>query len=173
MRYEKTQMVNDISNLLMNSEYIYVISYKGLSVSAFTDFRKKLNEHEAQCHVCKNTLIKKAIELNKLEKWNTQKFKDDTALVTGNGDPSETAKLISLFAKDFEAVSPKGGIVEGDYLESDDVKSLASLPSKDVLYSQLLGVLQGPQKNFVTALNSAVSGIVNVINSYKNKKEEN
>lgn len=172
MRIEKTQMINDISDLLNDTDYVYFIKYRGLKVSAFTELRTKLSEHEASCHVLKNRLVKKAVELNGPEKLAEVDLKGDTAFITGHGDPSAVAKVIDDFAKTNQKVGAKGGFIENAILSEGDVKSIASLPPKEVLQAQLLGVLQAPMVNLASVLNAKVSSIVNVLNAYKNKQEE-
>jgi large subunit ribosomal protein L10 len=172
MRIEKTQMVNDISDLLNDADYVYFIKYKGLKVSTFSDFRTKLSEHEAKCHVLKNRLVKKAVELNGPEKLTEVDLKGDTALITGHGDPGIIAKVIDDFAKSNKELGAKGGFIDNAILTEGDVKCIAALPPKEVLQAQLLGVLQAPMTNLASVLNAKVSSIVNVINAYKNKQEE-
>lgn len=172
MRAEKTQMIRDISDMLNETNYVYFISYKGLSVDKFSELRSKLHKNESECHVLKNRLIKKASELHGPEKIKDIDLKDDTAVVIGKGDAGAVAKIISEFSKTNEAVASKGGYFEGEVLAESDIKAIADLPSKEVLQAQLIGVIQAPARNLVTALNMAVSGIVNVLNAYKNKLEQ-
>jgi large subunit ribosomal protein L10 len=173
MRFEKTQMVNDIGKLLNDSAFVFFVTYKGLSVKKFSDFRNKLAECEASCHVLKNTLIKKAAELHGPAELADFELLNDTAMVTGNGDAGMVAKVIDNFFKANEEVAPKGGYMEGAALSETDVKDIAALPPREVLYAQIIGVIQAPARNFVSVLNNKASSIVNVLNNYKNKLEEN
>lgn len=172
MRIEKKQMINDIGDLLNDTDYVYFIKYKGLPVSAFTEFRIKLSEHEAKCHVLKNRLIQKAVELKGPQELEQVELKGDTAIITGHGDAGIIAKVIYDFSKLNEQLGAKGGFIEKAILSEDDVKSIAALPPKEVLQAQLLSVLQAPMTNLVSVLNAKVSSIVNVLNAYKNKQED-
>ncbi|OGV45157.1 MAG: 50S ribosomal protein L10 [Lentisphaerae bacterium GWF2_44_16] len=173
MRVEKTQLVSDIGKLLNDSSFMYFVSYKGLSVKDFSEFRGALAQHDAKCHVLKNRLIKKAAELKGITALGNLKLREDTALITGKGDPGAVAKAIETFLKTHEALAPKGGLIEGELLSGSDVKAIASIPPREVLYAQLVGVIQAPTRNLVTVLNAKVASLVNVLNAYKNKLSEN
>ncbi|QSH39998.1 50S ribosomal protein L10 [Lentisphaerota bacterium ZTH] len=173
MRSEKTHLVNYIGGLLKDSDYVYFVSYKGLDVKQFSDFRSQLADKEAQCHVLKNRLIKKAAELFEIEDLASFELKDTTALISGSGDPGAVAKVIKDFGKEHEAVAAKGGYFEGAVLSEQDVCEIAALPAKEVLQAQLLGVLQAPARDFVSVLNAKAATILNVLNAYKDKIENN
>ncbi|MCF6238421.1 MAG: 50S ribosomal protein L10 [Candidatus Marinimicrobia bacterium] len=173
MRSEKTHLVEYIGELMENSTFLYFISYKGLSVKDFSDFRDQIAGQQGSCHVLKNRLIKKAAELKQVSDLANVELKDTTAMISGSGDPSVVAKIINDFGKSNEFVTIKLGMFEGDMLSADDVKEIAELPSKAVLQAQLLGVLQAPARDFVSVLNAKTTSILNVINAYKDKLENN
>ena len=171
MRSEKTVMVNYIADLMESSAFVYFISYKGLDVSSFNKFRDDLFEQGAECHVLKNRLIKKAAELKEVNELASLELKGDTAIVCGQGDPGAVAKVIKEFSDDNEVLAAKAGYLDGSILSSAEVEAIASLPSREILYAQLLGVLEAPKRNFVSVLNNSVSSIVNVVSNYKDKLE--
>ena len=172
MRSEKLHLVNYIGSLLKDSEYVYFVSYIGLKVQDMSVLRNQLAAVGADCHVLKNTLIKKAGELSGIEAIASLPLQDGTALICGKGDASAAAKVIVEFGKKFEAVAPKGGYFEGVALSVAEVDAIAALPSKEVLRAQLLGVLQGPSRNLVSLLNAKAASILNVLNAYKDTKEQ-
>ena len=171
MRSEKTHLVNYIGGLLKDSDYVYFVSYKGLNVEDFSDFRNQLADSNASCHVLKNRMIKKAATLFEIDALSEFELKDSTALISGTGDPGAVAKVITEFGKKNEAVAPKGGYFEGIALSVSDVNDIAALPPKEVLQAQLLGVLQAPARDFVSLLNAKAATILNVLNAYKEKLE--
>ncbi len=172
MRFDKVQLATDIGKALSDSEYIYFVSYKGLNVEAFSELRNELAKTEAECHIYKNRLIKKASELIELKEIANTELVEDTAVVTGVGDPSATAKVVKNFGESHEALSIKKGFYDGQMLTKEDVEELASLPTKEVLQSQLLGVLQAVPRDFVSVLNAKATTILNVLNAYKHKLEQ-
>ncbi|OGV39920.1 MAG: 50S ribosomal protein L10 [Lentisphaerae bacterium GWF2_45_14] len=172
MRAEKIQLVNDIGRMLKDSTFVFFINYRGLAVKDFTAFRDELSKHKAQCHVLKNSLVMKAAEINNMSVLASCKLANDTAFVFGNDDAGAVAKVIDEFGKKNDKLTAKSGYMEGGILSQNDVKAIAALPPKEVLQAMLLGVFQAPARNFVSVLNAKVCSIVNVINAYKNKREE-
>lgn len=175
MRPERIQMLNDISGMINNADFVYIITYKGLSVEKFRQFRKELGGVEATCKVMKNTIVRKVFADKGIDAIANDSaiLKLDTAVVFGNGDAGAVAKVIDKFASANDMVKAKSGIMDGAVLSAADVKAIADLPSKEALQSQLLGVLNAPAQNFVSVLYQATSGVVNVLNAYKNKLEDN
>lgn len=172
MRSEKSHLVNYIGGLLKDSDYVYFVSYKGLAVKEISVFRAKVAEQNAECHVLKNRLIKKAAELFELNALASMELKNSTAMISGTGDPGVIAQVIANFGKQHEKLAAKGGYFEGALLSAEDVKAIAALPPKEVLQAQLLGVLQAPARNFVSVLNAKAASIVNVLSAYKDKLEK-
>ena len=173
MRIEKKQIVNDISSIICNSAFLYMVSYKGLKVKEFNQLRDELDDVNAKCYILKNRLIKKAAELSKKDSLATMTLVGDTALISGTGDPGIVAKSLSDFAKKHKKVSFKGGYLEGSVLTGIDVEMISKLPPKEVLLAQLLGTLQAPATSLARLLNAKLSGIVYVLNSYKEKLNNN
>ncbi len=169
MRIEKKQIVNDIGTILEDSAFLYMVTYKGLKVKDFDQLRTDLDKVEAKCHILKNSLISKAAEIKKMNDLASMELTGDTALISGTGDPGAVAKSLSDFAKKHDAVSFKGGYLEGAILNSADVESISKLPPKEILLAQLLGTLQAPASSLARLLNAKLSGIVYVLNSYKEK----
>lgn len=161
--------------MLGAADFVYIISYKGLTVKKFREFRGELQKNQASCKVLKNTLIRKVFASKGIDALanNMAVFKNDTAVVFGNGDAGAVAKVIDKFAEANTVVTAKSGYLDGAVLSVADVKMIAELPPKEVLQAQLLGVLNAPAQNFVSVLHQAAAGIVNVLNAYKNKLEDN
>ena len=170
MRIEKQYLAALIVDAIKNSDYVYFVSFAGLTVKNFSDLRDQLAAAGARCTVQKNTLIKKAADQLELG-LEAIDLTASTAMVYGKGDCSAVAKLLVEFGKKQEQVKAKGGYMDGAVLSAAEVGALAELPAKPVLQAMLLGVLQAPARNLVTVLNAKVSSIVNVVNAYKDKLE--
>ena len=172
-RSEKIQMFDDVAKLLVGAEYVYFVSYKGLKNKDLTAFRVELAKNEAECHVLKNRLIRKVAEANGLDSLAGLKLTGDTAVIVGQGDAGQVAKVIETFMKSSkDVIAPKAGFYDGALLSKNDVLAIAALPSKDALRAQLLGLLNAVPTGLVRVLNAKVSSIVNVVNAYKNKLEK-
>jgi len=172
MRIEKIQLLDEISVILKESAYVYLITYKGLNVKEFSTLRNNLAEQSASCTVLKNRVIKKAAEKAGMDDFAKMDLTGSTALISGSGDPGAVAKVISTFGKKSEAVTAKGGYLDGAVLSEGDVKEIASLPSREALLSQLLGVIEAPSRNLAGVLHTKATEILNILNAYKNSKED-
>ena len=172
MRSEKTYLVNQIAAGLTDSDYVYFVSFQGLKVKDFAGLRDQLFNVKANCHVYKNSLIRKAVELNNVEALKDLALAGDVAMVFGKGDPGAVAKVLVEFGKSNEVVQAKGGLFESSLLSPAEIADIAALPSKDILQAQLLGVLQAPARNLVSILNNKAASILNVLNAYKDKLEK-
>lgn len=173
MRPERIQIGSDVTRILTESGFLYFVSYKGLKVKDLKVFRDQLAQAGAECHVLKNRLVAKMAEINGMQALAGLKLKGDTAVVCGNGDAGQVAKVIDEYSKSTKGVlAAKCGYFDGAVLSDADVQAIAGLPSKDVLRSQLLGLMVAVPTGLVRVLNAKASSIVNVINAYKNKLEE-
>ena len=174
MRQERIQLGQDVAALLTGSDYLFFVTYKGLKVKDVDSFKKQLAPLGAECHVLKNRFITKMAELNGLTPLAEYKLTGDTAMISGKGDAGPVAKAIKAFSSETKGVlSAKGGYFDGSVLTSQQVIEIADLPGKDALRAQLLGLLVAVPTGLVRVLNAKASSIVNVINAYKNKLEEN
>ena len=174
MRQERIQLGQDVAALLTGSDYLFFVTYKGLKVKDVDSFKKQLAPLGAECHVLKNRFIMKMAELNGMDALAAFKLSGDTEMISGKGDAGPVAKANKAFSADTKGVlSAKGGYFDGAVLEPQQVIAIADLPGKDALRAQLLGLLAAVPTGLVRVLNAKASSIVNVINAYKNKLEEN
>ena len=169
MRKEKLQLVKDIGAILKESDFVFFISYKGLKVEDFSELRNKLAKQKAACHVLKNRLIIKAASNEGINDLAKMDLTEDTAVISGYGDAGCVAKVIHTFSKTFDVVSPKFGYMDGAVLTKEEVNVIATLPPREILLSQLLGVLEAPSRNLLGVLHAKSTEILNVLNAYKNK----
>ncbi|MDR3254757.1 MAG: 50S ribosomal protein L10 [Synergistaceae bacterium] len=156
-----------------SSAAVYIVEYRGLTVSKSTALRKLVRASGGEMKVTKNTLMRIALR----ESGMPTADKIDSgpnAYVFAHNDVAATAKALRDFTKERgnEALIIKGGIMGGKTLSQDQVIALADLPSRDVLLSQLLGVMNGPIRGFVTVLSGPARGLVTVLSHIKEKKEE-
>ncbi len=173
MRTEKIQILKDIGDMIGTADYVFMCTYNGLKVKQFSEFRRILSQHKATCRVLKNRLVRKAAEERGIKELAGLKIAGDTAFVFGKGDAGAVAKALLAFAKSHQPLAAKKGYIDGSLLSDSEVKAVSELPPLNVMRSQLLGLLQAPTRNLVTILNMKSSEIVNVLNAYKNKLEEN
>lgn len=171
LRAETIQIGSAIEELLKDRPAV-LISYQGLTANVFNEFRGKLAAMNAECHVVKNTLVKKAAAKLGLTGLANAALDHDTALVSGVCDAVALAKTVREFAKGKNNVAIKYGVLDGALLSAADVDALADLPSREVLLAQLLGLLQAPGSQLVRVLNAKIASVVYVLDAIRKKKEE-
>ncbi|MDR8685546.1 50S ribosomal protein L10 [Staphylococcus aureus] len=147
----KKQLVDEIAEVLSNSVSTVIVDYRGLTVAEVTDLRSQLREAGVEYKVYKNTMVRRAAEKAGIEGLD-EFLTGPTAIATSSEDAVAAAKVISGFAKDHEALEIKSGVMEGNVITAEEVKTVGSLPSHDDLVSMLLSVLQAPVRNFAYAV---------------------
>lgn len=162
MRPEKSTIVDDIKLRLNAAPFLILIEYGGMNVIHFSELRKRLVAAGAQCSVVKNTFLKRALKDAGLVALD-EHLTGQTALVTGDKDICAAAKAIKTFAAEFQKPTVRVGILDNDILSVDQIMVLASLPSKEALQSQLLGLLLMPATKLVRTLNEPGASLARVL----------
>lgn len=166
---EKMERVQEIRRLLGTCPASFIVDYRGLKVAELTQLRGKLREGKAIFRVVKNTLATRSVEEGELEGLG-QFFCGPTAVVFVEGDPLISARVLVDFLPDHPNLSIKGGLLDGDFLEEDQVKSLGKMPSREVLLSQMVFFLQLPVARLTGALSSPLRRLMYVLNAISAKK---
>ena len=143
----KQPIVDEIAGNLKDAAGVVLCEYRGITVEQDTRLRKQLREAGVKYKVYKNTLVKRAIEGSAYESLS-QDLTGPTAMAISETDATAPARILSNFAKEAEALVLKSGVVEGNYYGTDEIKQLASIPSREELLSKLLGSIQSPIANF-------------------------
>ncbi|MFN7904006.1 MAG: 50S ribosomal protein L10 [Pseudobdellovibrionaceae bacterium] len=160
----KEASVKSISEKFAKSKATFVVDFKGLKVEQVTDLRKKLFPIDSEMKVVRNTLVKRALTaFPDVEKALSAHFKGTNALVFSYGDITATAKLLSTFAKDIEVFQLKTGAMDGQALDAKKINFLATLPGKEQLRAQFLGVLQAPASKLARTLNEVPASLARVL----------
>ncbi len=157
-REEKATAIEEIAAQIEGAEAIFAVDYRGISVPQAAELRAKLREADASFKVVKNRLTKLAAEKAGEDRL-TELLKGPTALTFVRGDTAMAAKAISTFNKEHEVLTFKGGFMESLSLDEDAFKSIARLPSRDVLNGQLAGVIASPLTGLVRGLGSMIQGL--------------
>lgn len=167
-KQNKEDMIKGYAEKLEAAEAVFVVQPKGISPNEASEFKKVLNEKDASFNVVKNTLFKIAVEQS--SKKITIGDGENAVVFTG-GDAVDVAKALSDFIKDTEKVEFRMGFVEGQEIDESQFKTLADLPSREVLLAQLLATMQGPITGFVRVTGGNLTGFMNVLNAIKDQKE--
>lgn len=137
----KQQVVTEIADKLRASKSTIVVDYRGLTVSEATELRKQLREAGVEFKVYKNSLTRRAAESAEMAELN-EFLTGPNAIAFSNEDVVAPAKVLNDFATKHEALEIKAGVIEGKLVTLDEVKAIATLPSREGLLSMLLSVLQ-------------------------------
>lgn len=164
MNPDKKYIVAELLERLDVSPFVLVIDYTGLTVPQFNELRLRLSENGSECHVVKNTYMRKALE--KAGQPNIEEFLlGQTAFITGDSDVCATAKTIKTFIKEFKRPTVKTGILDGNVLDPQQINALADLPAREVLLAQLLGVINAPASKLLATVNEPAASLARVINA--------
>ncbi|HYR98460.1 MAG TPA: 50S ribosomal protein L10 [Gemmatimonadales bacterium] len=166
---QKQESVTALATKLKRSPTVYVTDFTGLNVARITDLRRKLRAAGVEYVVVKNTLALRAFGEAQLTGLDAH-LAGPTALVLAGADPVAAAKVLADFAKEHEKPAIKIGLVDGKAVTPEQVKRLATLPSRVELLAQLGGALQAPLANFVGALNGLLLLMVGALEALKTKR---
>ena len=156
-----------IAERLSTTDTVIATAFHGLSVREVDDLRGSLREAGGQFQVVKNTLARRACDEAGAEAL-IEYLEGQTALVWAAGDAAAVAKALNGFAKATEnRLSMKGGILDGAPISADELKQLASLPSRDELLARLVGGVARPLQGTANALNSLLSGMARALGAHQ------
>jgi large subunit ribosomal protein L10 len=146
-----------------------VTDFSGLNVLRMTEFRRRLRAAGVEYVVVKNTLAQRALAANAVTGLEGH-LKGPTGIVLAGADPVAAAKVLADFAKEFEKPAIKIGLVDGKPVTPDQVKRLASLPSREQLLGQLAGALQAPLAQFAGAMNGLMYQVVGALEALRSQR---
>lgn len=170
-RQKKEELVQQYVEQLKGSDAIIITGYRGLTVTQLQELRNKIREAEGAFTVVKNTLAERALAEVGLAVPD-EMLTGPIGIGFCRQNVPGVAKTISDFAKANELLIIKGGLMSGRVIDEAAVKSLASLPSIDVLRAQLLGLINTPASQLAGVLAGGVRQLVNVFNAYAEKGAE-
>lgn len=146
----KQAVISEIKGKIDESASTVVVEYRGLSVSAITDLRRKLRAEGIEFKVYKNTMFRRAVEGTDYEGLS-EALIGPNAVAFGT-DAVAPSRVIANFAKKNKALVMKAGIVDGKVVDSGELKELSTLPNHDGMISMLLGMFQSPIRSFAYAV---------------------
>jgi large subunit ribosomal protein L10 len=169
-REQKAVAIEEIATHIDESHAIFAVDYRGISVPQVAELRAKLRDADATFKVVKNSLTERAAD-----QAGAETLKDylagPTALTFVRGDAATAAKAIADYAKATQLLPFKGGLMDGDVLDVQQITSLSRLPSREVLYGQLVGVVASPVGGLVRSLAALVGGLASALGQVQQKKE--
>jgi large subunit ribosomal protein L10 len=161
---QKESVVAELAERLRSTDTLIVADYRGLTMPQVDVLRTELLAHGARFQVVKNTLTRRAAEeagadhlLALLEGPTAIAFLDS------DGDPAAVAKALRAAARETQVIEVRGGIIQGRPISADEIATLATLPSLDVLRGQLVGAIAAPLSTVVGLFNAPLRDLVGVL----------
>ncbi|RJQ44637.1 MAG: 50S ribosomal protein L10 [Gaiellales bacterium] len=169
-RQEKEAMVAELAGKARSSQAMLVADYRGLTVAEARELRTEMRAAGADYQVIKNTLMILAADAAELPEMK-QYLEGPSAIAFCEGEAVAPAKVLMKYVKEFKPLEVKGGVLEGQMIDADKIKFLASLPPREVLIAQLLGGLQGPIRGLATVCAGPIRGLVTALQRIQEQKE--
>lgn len=169
-RAKKTEQVEKLGTELKKVSSVIVATYSKLTVAQDYELRKTLRTSGAKYRVVKNTLAERAAKGTKAEEI-LKDLSGVTSIAYSEGDPVALAKALSKYAKDNPEFTFKAGVVEGRVVSIQEIESLATMPSKEEIYSKLLFLLNGPAQRLATAMNAVGRDLAVALNQAVEKQK--
>ncbi|NJL24746.1 MAG: 50S ribosomal protein L10 [Calothrix sp. SM1_5_4] len=172
-REDKHAEIASLSEKFGRSKAAFLVDFKGMDVESVTKLRKSLKPVNSEMKVVRNTLAIRALNDHPaLKPVLENKLVGTNAIVFAYEDASASAKALSNFGKENEAFQLKSGVMDGAALDEQGIKYLATLPGKDELRAQLLGVFAAPMTKLLGTMQAVPGGLVRVLNAYNEKRPQ-
>lgn len=172
MRAEKKYLIEEVSNHLKKSDYVFLANFDKVTVADVATLRSRLKPEQAEFHVVKNSSLRVAaqeLELPDLDSMLT----GPTAIIVGGRNPAGVAKIVKKFFDETTKLEGKGGVLSKKPIKASELDILASLPSLDALRAQLLALFITPSTSLVRLLNAVPQSLVNVLQAKVREAEKN
>ena len=168
-REQKATAVAEIAEQIKESDAVFAVDYRGISVTQAAAVRAQLRDADATFRVVKNSLTERAADEAGMEQLKAM-LTGPTALTFVRGDAASAAKAISTFNRETSLLEFKGGVMNGETLEVEQLQAIAKLPTRDVLYGQLVGMVAAPITGLARSLGGLLGGLAVALGQVAEKK---
>ncbi len=170
-RAEKAKVIEDLKARVAKASITVSTDFKGMKVEEMTDLRRKLRDGNVDYQVVKNTLARIAFDGSEHDVMKDS-FKECCAVAFGYDDPVQAAKILVEYAKKSKNLEVRFGSLEGKFLESEELKALSTLPSKEELLAKTLGTMNAVPTNFVCLFANLIRNTLYALTAIKEQKEQ-
>jgi len=167
---QKEAILAEIQEKVAHSSAIVVADYRSLKVTDMASLRKKLRPLQAECKVAKNTLFRLAAK-DRIPEEFLPHLEGPSAFIFIEGDPVESAKVLSDFHREHRTFQIKAGLIGDKYITAEQVQALSRIPPREVLIAQMLGSLQSPITSLVGTLQGVISNLVFTLQAVVDQKQ--
>ena len=169
---QKQERLVELKDQLSRAQLAVVSDYRGLTVKEMTNLRRKIQESGGEYTVAKNTLVRRALNETEGMPQIDGVLAGPTALVLGYDDPVGPVKALMDYLKDNKKeLDVRGGILEGRQVSTEDLKQIATLPSREELVAKLMGSMQSPAQGVAITLSGVARNLVYVLEAVRQQKE--
>lgn len=170
-RKEKVKVQAALKSKMSDAKSVVFVGFRGLTVLDDTRLRRMCRESAVDYKVIKNTLTKRAADELGWEGLD-EVLRGPTGMAVSMEDPVAPAKVMSSFAKEVAALTVKGGVLEGEFMDVGRVSYLAGLPARPELLARVAGGLKSPMAGFAMVLNATLTGFARAVEALRVQKAE-
>ena len=167
----KQQIVEELKQLLGEAEMALVLDYQGLSIKEMSDLRTRLQASNGVCKVTKNTLMRRAIDGDRVWPSLDSLLTGTNAFILIKGDVGGACKAVQAFQKETKKSETKGGLFEGKLLSQDEIKAIGELPSREELMAQIAGAINAVTNKDAVGVNEVHSGLARALKQHADSGE--
>ncbi len=168
-REQKAEAIAEIATNIKESSAIFAVDYRGISVPQVAELRGKLRDADATFRVVKNSLTERAADETGTPELKPF-LKGPTALTFVRGDAALAAKAVADYARATQLLPFKGGLMDGSEVDADQIRAISRLPSREVLYGQLVGMVASPISGLVRSLGGLLGGLAVALGQVQEQK---
>ncbi len=169
-RDEKAAAIAEIAAQIRESDAVFAVDYRGISVPQAAELRTRLRDADATFRVTKNTLTERAADQAGAEALK-ELLAGPTALTFVRGDVAAAAKAIADYQRTADLLPFKGGLLDGSPVNAEQLAAISRLPSREILYGQLVGLVASPLTGVARGLNALIAGVAIALSQVNEKKQ--
>lgn len=169
-RSQKAAVIDEVAGQITESEAVFAVDYRGISVPAAAELRTRLREADTSFRVVKNTLTERAADQASVPQLKDY-LEGPTAIAFVRGDAALAAKALTEFQRTTGTLAFKGGLLGGDALTIEQITSISRLPSREVLIGRLVGLVASPLTGLAGAMGGLIGGLARQLQQIAEQRE--
>ncbi len=166
----KKLVVNELISDYKGVNNFIVVSFKGVNTQQANVLRRDLSEKDIKLKVVKNSLAAIALKEIGVPALG-QILEGPSAITASDNDPVILTKVLTKWSKEISSLKIVGGLIDGEMLSLDDIKTLSAIPSREVVLTQIVFAIQAPMVQLANVFNATASSLCRVLHAIKEKKE--
>ena len=169
-KQKKSEIIKDLEDRIKKSNLLVFLNFHGLKVKDTQNLRRKLKKEKIEYKVAKKTLISIALKNSTINPENLNMEGEVGVSLSQTKEISALPKILVRFKKEHPGIKILGGFFEKQYLDGKRIEEISKLPSREIIYANLVGQLQSPIRGFINALNGPINNFGRIIYQMSQKK---